>query len=170
MQHSKVEIFLTSPKNVLFHLLSYTFLCFPFRFWSPLLLAIFGFLQRSQKKKKLRGLIPRAKYRPSNRRLSAKLVPTSADRVVSHGQRDGSLRLYYWFSRPESLLFFQVAPQLYSQGWVDPVPDPLHLRKFSSVGNQPGPLNLYPRPLTTQMKLKLKLICDRQSVGQSVLV
>jgi hypothetical protein len=25
--------------------------------------------------------------------------------------------------------FFQVAPQLYSRGWVDPVPDPLLLRK-----------------------------------------
>jgi hypothetical protein len=30
------------------------------------------------------------------------------------------------FSRQEPLLFYQVAPQLYSWGWVDPVPDPLH--------------------------------------------
>jgi hypothetical protein len=29
----------------------------------------------------------------------------------------------------------QVAPQLYSRGWVDPVPDPLLLRKSDSVGN-----------------------------------
>jgi hypothetical protein len=28
------------------------------------------------------------------------------------------------FSRQEPLLFYQVAPQLYSQGCVDPVPDP----------------------------------------------
>jgi hypothetical protein len=45
---------------------------------------------------------------------------------VSRGHRDGSLRPYYRFSRQEPLLFYQVAPQLYSRGWVDPVPDPLH--------------------------------------------
>jgi hypothetical protein len=32
--------------------------------------------------------------------------------------------------------FFQVAPQLFSRGWVDPVPDPLLLRKFGSAGNR----------------------------------
>jgi hypothetical protein len=32
--------------------------------------------------------------------------------------------------------FFQVAPQLYSRGWVDPVPDPLLLRKSSSAGTR----------------------------------
>jgi hypothetical protein len=32
--------------------------------------------------------------------------------------------------------FFQVAPQLYSWGWVDPVPDPLLLRKCGSAGNR----------------------------------
>jgi hypothetical protein len=32
--------------------------------------------------------------------------------------------------------FFQVAPQLSSQGWVDPVPDPLLLRKSDRVGNR----------------------------------
>jgi hypothetical protein len=32
--------------------------------------------------------------------------------------------------------FFQVAPQLYSRGWVDPVPDPLLLRKPGSAGNR----------------------------------
>jgi hypothetical protein len=31
--------------------------------------------------------------------------------------------------------FFQVAPQLYSRGWVDPVPDPL-LRKSGSARNR----------------------------------
>jgi hypothetical protein len=39
--------------------------------------------------------------------------------------RDGSLRPYSRFSRQEPLLFYQVSPQLYSRGWVDPVPDPL---------------------------------------------
>jgi hypothetical protein len=32
--------------------------------------------------------------------------------------------------------FFQVAPQLYSPGWVDPVTDPLLLRKSGSAGNR----------------------------------
>jgi hypothetical protein len=32
--------------------------------------------------------------------------------------------------------FFQVAPQLFSQGWVDPIPDPLPLRKSGSAGNR----------------------------------
>jgi hypothetical protein len=44
-------------------------------------------------------------YRPIYRCLSAKLVPTFVDRGVPRGQRDGSLRLYSRFSRPESLLF-----------------------------------------------------------------
>jgi hypothetical protein len=30
--------------------------------------------------------------------------------------------------------FFEVAPQLYSRGWVDPVPDPLLLRKSGRAG------------------------------------
>jgi hypothetical protein len=32
--------------------------------------------------------------------------------------------------------FFQVAPQLYSRGWVDPVPDPLLPRKSGNAGNR----------------------------------
>jgi hypothetical protein len=41
------------------------------------------------------------------------------------------------FSWPESLLFFQVAPQLYSRGCVkDSVPDPLLLRIPGSVGDR----------------------------------
>jgi hypothetical protein len=32
--------------------------------------------------------------------------------------------------------FFEVAPQLYSRGWVDPVPDPLFLRKSGNAGNR----------------------------------
>jgi hypothetical protein len=36
-----------------------------------------------------------------------------------------TLRPYTRFSRQEPLLFYQAADQLYSRGWVDPVPDPL---------------------------------------------
>jgi hypothetical protein len=42
-------------------------------------------------------------YRPRDRRLLAKLVPTFADRVP-RGQRDGSLRPYSRFLRPKPLL------------------------------------------------------------------
>jgi hypothetical protein len=44
-------------------------------------------------------------YRPSDRRLSAKWLPTCADRGVPRGQRDWSLRPYSRFSRPEPLPF-----------------------------------------------------------------
>jgi hypothetical protein len=39
---------------------------------------------------------------------------------VPRGQRDGSLRSYSRIYRQEPLLFYQVGPQLYSRGWVDP--------------------------------------------------
>jgi hypothetical protein len=75
-------------------------------------------------------------YRPTNRRLSAKLVPTSADRgchvvsvTVPYGRILGFLDRSRYF-------FFQVAPQLYSRGLLDPVPDPLLLRKSGSSGNR----------------------------------
>jgi hypothetical protein len=56
---------------------------------------------------------------------------------VPRGQRDGFLWPYSRLSRQEPLLFYQVAPQLYSRGWVDPVPDPLLL--FLVVpGIEPG--------------------------------
>jgi hypothetical protein len=65
---------------------------------------------------------------------------------VPRGQRNGSLRLYYRFSRQEPLLFYQVAPQLYSLGRVDPVPDTLLFSFFFSSENlvvpgiEPGPV------------------------------
>jgi hypothetical protein len=75
-------------------------------------------------------------YRPSDRCLSAKLVPTFADRrchVVSvtnpYGRNLGFLDRSRYF-------FFQAAPQLYSRGWVDPVPDPILLRKSGRAGNR----------------------------------
>jgi hypothetical protein len=68
--------------------------------------------------------------------LVSEVVPTSADRgcrVVSvtdpRGHNLGFLDRSRYF-------FFQVAPHLYSRGWVDPVPDPLLLRKFGSAGNR----------------------------------
>jgi hypothetical protein len=57
---------------------------------------------------------------------------------VLRGQRDGFLWPYSRFSRQEPLLFYQVAPQLYSRGWVDPVSDPLLFFLVVS-GIEPGP-------------------------------
>jgi hypothetical protein len=72
-------------------------------------------------------------HRPSDRGLSAKIVPIFADRwchVVS--VTDPYVRILGFLDRSR-YLFFQVAPRLYSRGWVDPVPDPLLLRKSGSV-------------------------------------
>jgi hypothetical protein len=75
-------------------------------------------------------------YRPSDRRFSAKLVSTFADRgcrVVSAADPYG--RNLDVLDRRCNFLF-EVAPQLYSRGWVDPVPDALLLRKSGSAGNR----------------------------------
>jgi hypothetical protein len=75
-------------------------------------------------------------YRPNDRRLSAKLMPTlenSGFHVVSVTNPYG--RILGFLDRIQ-YIFFQAAPQLYSRGWVDPAPDPLHLRISGSAGNR----------------------------------
>jgi hypothetical protein len=66
--------------------------------------------------------------------LVGEVIASFCGKRVPRGQRDGR------FSRQEPLLFYQVAPQLYSRGWVDPVPDPLLFfffsRKSGSAGNR----------------------------------
>jgi hypothetical protein len=79
--------------------------------------------------------------------LSAKLVPTLAERGVSRSQCGGSLRPYSRFSRQKQLLFYQVAPLLYSRGWVESVPDPIFLRKSGSAGNWTRTSGSVARPL-----------------------
>jgi hypothetical protein len=55
---------------------------------------------------------------------------------MSRGQRNGSPRLLICIFYTRSRYFsIQVAPQLSSRGWVDPVPDTLLLRKCGSAGN-----------------------------------
>jgi hypothetical protein len=69
-------------------------------------------------------------------RLSAKLVPTFADwRCHMVRATDPQGRILGFLNRSRYFLF-QAAPQLYSRGWVDPVPDPLFLRKSGSAGNR----------------------------------
>jgi hypothetical protein len=68
--------------------------------------------------------------------MSAKLVPTFAKRgchVVSATEPRGRI---LGFPDRSRYCFFQVAPQLYSRGWVDPVPDPLLLRKSGIARNR----------------------------------
>jgi hypothetical protein len=75
-------------------------------------------------------------YRPRDRRLLAKLVPTLADRgfhVVSVTDPHGRILRFIDRSR---YVFFKVAPQLYSRGWVYPVPDPLLLRESGKAVNR----------------------------------
>jgi hypothetical protein len=81
-------------------------------------------------------------YQPSDRHLSAKLVPIFADRgcsVVSATDPYGGI---LGFLDQNHYFFFQIAPQLYSRGRADPVPDPLFLRKSGSAGNLTRPLDL----------------------------
>jgi hypothetical protein len=64
---------------------------------------------------------------PTERRpLVGEVSANFCGQKVSRGQRNGSPRPYSRFCRPEPLLFH---PKLYSRGWVDPVPNPLLLRK-----------------------------------------
>jgi hypothetical protein len=65
------------------------------------------------------------------------LVPTFSDRGVSRGQRGGSPTVVNLsFLDRSCYFFFQVVPHLSSRGWVDPVPEPLLLRKSGSAENR----------------------------------
>jgi hypothetical protein len=77
-------------------------------------------------------------YRSRDRRLSAKLVATFADKrchVVSVTDPPGQFLGFLDRSRN---CFLQAATQLYWRGWVDPVSDPLLLRKSGRPGSNPG--------------------------------
>jgi hypothetical protein len=50
-------------------------------------------------------------------------------------QRDPYGRILGFLDR-SCYFFFQLAPQLYLRGRVDPVPDPLLLRKSGNAGNR----------------------------------
>jgi hypothetical protein len=68
--------------------------------------------------------------------LSAKLVSTFADRYChAVGVKDPYGRILGFLDRSR-YFFFQVAPQLYSRGWLDRIPDPLLLRECASAGNR----------------------------------
>jgi hypothetical protein len=62
-------------------------------------------------------------------------MPTLADRECHVFSVTDPLGCIISFLDRSRYYFFQVAPQLYSRGWADPVPDPL-LRKYGSAGNR----------------------------------
>jgi hypothetical protein len=73
---------------------------------------------------------------PSDCHLSAKLVPTFCGYWVHVISATGPYGRILDFLDRSRYFFFQVAPQLYSRDWVDPVPNPLLLRKSGSAGNR----------------------------------
>jgi hypothetical protein len=88
-------------------------------------------------KTKLRGLSPRANYiyraTVACRRRSCQLLQIEG--VTRSAWRIPYCRILGFLDRSR-YFFFKVAPQLYSRGRVDPVPDPLLLRKYGSAGNR----------------------------------
>jgi hypothetical protein len=75
-------------------------------------------------------------YRTSDCRLSAKLVPTFADRRCQVISVTDSYGRVLGFLDQSRYFFFQVAPQLHLRGWEDLVTDSLLLRKSCSSGNR----------------------------------
>jgi hypothetical protein len=75
-------------------------------------------------------------YRPTDRSLSANLVPTFADRRCHLVSVTNPYGRNLSFPDRSRYFFLQAAPQLYSRGWVDPTPGPLLLRKSGSAGNR----------------------------------
>jgi hypothetical protein len=82
-------------------------------------------LDRLKLRTKLHGLSPRAN---STVRATAACRRSNYQLLRIEGATWSAwhiLTAVFSFSKQEPLLFYQVAPQLYSRGWVDPVPDPL---------------------------------------------
>jgi hypothetical protein len=106
-------------------------------FWSSYIVPPFHYRFWSTEKNKPHGLSPQANY--TDRATAAyqrSWCQPFADRgchVVSVTNPYGRILGFLDRSR---YYFFQVAPQLYSRGWVDPVPDPLPLRKPASARNR----------------------------------
>jgi hypothetical protein len=88
-------------------------------------------------KTKLRGLSPRANYADrataACHRIWCQLLRIEGFHVVIATDPYGRILGFLDRSR---YFFFQVAPQLYSRGSVNPVPDPLLLRKSGSAKNR----------------------------------
>jgi hypothetical protein len=87
-------------------------------------------------RKKLRGLSPRANYTD---RTTAACRRSYCQLFLKESAAWSEWRIpmaVKSVSRPKKLLFLSRSFQLCSRGWVDPVPDPLLLRKSGSSGNR----------------------------------
>jgi hypothetical protein len=93
---------------------------------------------------KLCGISSRANY--TDRLLSVMLVQAFADRGCHMVSVTDTYDRILGFLDRSRYFFFQVAPELFSRGWVDPVPDPL-LRKSSNARNQTRDLWIFSRKL-----------------------
>jgi hypothetical protein len=115
--------------------------------------------------KKLRGLSPRANYTWSRDcGLSTKLVPTFTDRgrrMVSTTNPHGRILRFIDRSRCFS---FQVAPQMYSWGRVDSIPNHFS-QNLEAPRIEPGPLDLKPGTLTTRPQKRSFLSSDTFSLN-----
>jgi hypothetical protein len=81
-------------------------------------------------------------YLPSDRRLSANLVPTFAKRGCYVVSLTDPTVVFSGFIDRSSFFFFQVAPQLYSRGWVDPFQTNYFSENVVAPGIEPGSLDL----------------------------
>jgi hypothetical protein len=90
---------------------------------------------------------------------------------MSRGQRKGSPRpLELGFPDRSRYFSIQVAPQLSSRGWVDPVPDPLIFRRSGSAGNRTRDLWICLNFLKTTediLALNYFLVLTRRSQGNN---
>jgi hypothetical protein len=88
--------------------------------------------------KKLRGLIPQAKY--TDRATAAcrrSQCQTFAGReCIAWSAQQIPTAVNFGYLDRSRYFFIQVAPQLSSRGWVGPVSDPILLRKCGRAGNR----------------------------------
>jgi hypothetical protein len=116
----------------------YRWLCLPVPSWT-LWTAVYWIKKTTE----LHGLSPRANYTD---RATAACRRSNCQLVRIEGATWPTWRIppavFSRFSRQEPLLFYQVAPQLYSRGWVHPVPVPLLFFFLVVPGIEPGPPDL----------------------------
>jgi hypothetical protein len=103
----------------------------------PLRATVYCCEEHTTLKIKLRSLSPQTNI-PTERPLLVGEVSANFCKVESVGwsAQQIPMAVNLGFLDRRRYFFIQVAPQLSSRGWVDPVPDTLLVRKSSSAGNR----------------------------------